>query len=186
VFSWIIAPWVLSMAIVRETPAILAETPLRTLFVIWFFGVLWGVGGLTFGLTMRYLGIALGYAIALGMCAAFGTLVPPIVQGEFAAIVGSQSGQVELLGIVICLGGIALSGQAGMSKERELSDEQKRATVAEFSFGKGLLVALFSGVMSACMNYGFTTPGARWEESPGTCSSSSSGWAARRWASTSS
>lgn len=154
-FSWIVAPWVLAMIILPQTPDILAAASPKSLFWTWLFGVIWGVGGLTFGLTMRYLGIALGYAIALGLCAAFGTLVPPLFKGELITIATTASGQVILLGVLVCLGGIALSGKAGMLKEKELTDEQKQASVQEFSFIKGVLVALVAGVLSAAMAYAF-------------------------------
>jgi len=155
VFSWLVAPWVLALCIVPDTPAVLAAAPAGSLFWTFFFGVMWGIGGLTFGLTMRYLGIALGYAVALGFCAAFGTLVPPIWEGKLGTIVGSTPGRVVLLGVVVCLVGIAASGAAGRSKERELSDEEKKAAVREFSFAKGLVVAVFCGIMSACMSFAF-------------------------------
>jgi L-rhamnose-H+ transport protein len=147
-FSWIVAPWVLAMIILPQTPDILAAASPKSLLWTWLFGVIWGVGGLTFGLTMRYLGIALGYAIALGLCAAFGTLVPPLFKGELVSIATSSSGQVILLGVLVCLGGIALSGKAGMLKEKELTDEEKQASVQEFSFIKGALVALVAGILS--------------------------------------
>lgn len=154
-FSWIIAPWVLAMAILPQTPQILAGADPKALLWTFLFGVIWGIGGLTFGLTMRYLGIALGYAIALGLCAAFGTLVPPLFRGELAEIATSGSGRVILLGVAVCLGGIALSGKAGMSKEKELTDEQKQESVQEFSFFKGVLVAVAAGLLSAAMAYAF-------------------------------
>lgn len=153
-FSWIIAPTVLATWLVPDLWATLAAAPGRALFWAYFFGAMWGIGGLTFGLTMRYLGIALGMAVALGFCAAFGTLVPPIFAGEFGKIIGTSSGLIVLLGVVACLAGIGVSGLAGMSKEKELSPEQKAATVKEFNFGKGMLVATFSGVMSSCFAYG--------------------------------
>jgi L-rhamnose-H+ transport protein len=154
-FSWIIAPWLLASVMTRDLPAVLIEAPASTLFWTYFFGVLWGVGGLTFGLTMRYLGISLGMAVALGFCAAFGTLIPPIFHGEFAIkISGTTSGRVILLGVGVCLAGIGASGMAGMTKEQEMSREQKRAVIKEFNFKKGILLATFSGVMSACFSYG--------------------------------
>jgi L-rhamnose-H+ transport protein len=155
VFSWIVAPWAFSLAILPQTRAILESVPRGPLFWTFFFGVLWGVGGLTFGLTMRYLGIALGYAIALGLCAAFGTLMPPLFNGQLGEIVARGSGQVVVLGVLVCLAGIAVSGRAGVRKEGEVSDEQKKAAVAEFSFGRGMAVAVACGVMSASMAYGF-------------------------------
>ncbi len=154
-FSWIIAPWVLALAMTNDLVSVLREAPASTLFWSYFFGVLWGTGGLTFGLTMRYLGMSLGMAVALGYCAAFGTLMPPIVAGQFVdKLLATTSGQTILAGVVLCLAGIGVAGLAGMSKERELSDEQKSASIREFNFKKGILVATFSGVMSACFAYG--------------------------------
>ena len=154
-FSWIIVPWILAGLITHDLGAVLMETPGSVLFWTYFFGVLWGLGGLTFGLTMRYLGISLGMAIALGLCAAFGTLIPPLFNGEFGTrILGSRSGLIILAGVGVCVAGIALSGMAGMTKEREMSAEQKRAAVREFNFRKGIAVAIFSGIMSACFSYG--------------------------------
>jgi L-rhamnose-H+ transport protein len=154
-FSWIFAPAVAAAVLAPSSWAVLAEAPAKALFWTWFFGFLWGIGGLTFGLTMRYLGIALGYAVALGMCAVFGTLIPPIFDGSIGQVAGSASGQIILVGVAVCIGGIAMSGRAGLRKENELSEESKKASVAEFRFGKGMLVALFAGVMSACMAFGF-------------------------------
>ncbi|MCX6970510.1 MAG: L-rhamnose/proton symporter RhaT [Verrucomicrobia bacterium] len=153
-FSWIIAPLTLASLLVPDLWKSIGATPGTTLFWAYFFGAMWGIGGLTFGLTMRYLGIALGMAVALGFCAAFGTLVPPIFSGQFEKILTTGSGQMILLGVLACLAGIGVSGMAGMSKERELSPEQKAATVKEFNFKKGMLVATFSGVLSSCFAYG--------------------------------
>ena len=154
-FSWIIAPWILAFTMTRDLTQVLHAAPNGSIFWAYIFGVLWGLGGLTFGLTMRYLGMSLGMAVALGYTAAFGTLMPPIFRGEFASqVLGSRSGLIILGGVVICLLGIAFAGGAGVSKEREMSDEQKRASIKEFNLKKGLLVATFSGVMSACFAYG--------------------------------
>ena len=153
-FSWIIAPWLLAWLLVPGFIGVLQQTPMNTIEWVFFFGLLWGIGGLTFGLTMRYLGIALGVAVALGFCATFGTLVPPIFDRTFGLLTGEASGRMVLLGVTVCLVGITVSGLAGMSKERELTDEQKKSTVSEFSFVKGILVAACSGILSACFSYG--------------------------------
>jgi L-rhamnose-H+ transport protein len=153
-FSWIIAPMTLASLLVPDLWATIQSAPGSALFWAYFFGVMWGIGGLTFGLTMRYLGIALGMAVALGFCAAFGTLVPPIFAGQIGDLMSRISGQTILLGVLACLAGIGVSGMAGMSKEKELSPEEKMATVKEFDFGKGMMVAVFSGVMSSCFAYG--------------------------------
>jgi len=122
-FSWIIAPGFFALLMTKDLPAVLSEVSPSTLFWTYFFGVLWGTGGLTFGLTMRYLGISLGMAVALGFCAAFGTLVPPIFDAFFvpnspsiAQVFGTNSGMAILLGVVVCFAGIGVSGMAGMTK----------------------------------------------------------------------
>ena len=154
-FSWIIAPWSLGHLMTRDLLSVLSEASTSTLFWAFFFGLLWGIGGLTFGLTMRFLGLSLGMAVALGLCAAFGTLMPPIFSGVFVhQVLGTGSGRVILLGIVVCLLGIAAAGLAGIFKERAMSPEQQKAAIEEFDLKKGLAVATLSGVMSACFAYG--------------------------------
>src|SRR5579859_4057117 len=139
---------------------VLHEAPGRSIFWTYAFGVLWGLGGLTFGLTMRYLGMSLGMAVALGYTAAFGTLMPPIFSGQFGSeVLGTRSGLIILGGVGVCLTGIVFAGAAGMSKEKEMTEEQKRSAIKEFSLKKGLLVATFSGVMSACFAYGLAAGG---------------------------
>src|ERR1051325_4665456 len=102
-FAWIFAPLVFVLLFVPNTWGILAAAPWKNLAWAYFFGVLWGVGGVTFGLTMRYLGIALGYAMALGFCAAFGTLMPPLFDGTLGPLAQTFPGRVILGGVAICL-----------------------------------------------------------------------------------
>jgi len=154
-FSWIIAPWILASLLTKDLFAVLGQAPPSALFWAFFFGLLWGVGGLTFGLTMRYLGLSLGMAVVLGLCAAFGTLMPPIFRGQFMTqVVGTMSGRVILFGIFVCLAGITAAGLAGISKERVMSPEQQKAAIEEFDLRKGIGVAILSGVMSACFACG--------------------------------
>ncbi|MCL4217053.1 MAG: rhamnose/proton symporter RhaT, partial [Candidatus Hydrogenedentes bacterium] len=98
VFSWLIAPWIAAALTTPHVFTILQEAPAQSIFWSYAFGLLWGIGGLTFGLSMRYLGMSLGYALALGFCAAFGTLIPPLFFGEFGALVAAPSGQMVLAG----------------------------------------------------------------------------------------
>ena len=156
--AWIVAPLVLGSIFVPHLTGILresyAENPHRVLLAL-FFGALWGVGGLTFGLAIRYLGIALGYAIALGLCAAFGTIVPPIVHGEILTILRQSSGQIILLGVAVCVLGVAVNGAAGVSKDKEFTPEEKaEAGETDFSFGKGLAIAILAGLMSSFFAFG--------------------------------
>jgi L-rhamnose-H+ transport protein len=153
--AWLIAPMALALLLVPNLFGILHAAPSSSLMYACFWGVMWGVGGLTFGLSIRYLGIALGYAIALGFCTAFGTLMPPVFSGQMSAIVHEPSGQVILAGVGVCLLAIAVSGLAGYSKEHEISSEDRaEAGERDYSFGKGLAVAIFAGIMSSCFAYG--------------------------------
>ena len=123
------------------------------------FGALWGIGGLTWGLMVRYLGIGLGLAIGCGLCAATGTLIPPIVTGHAADLVKDTGAIIVLVGVIGSLAGIGFVGYAGKLKEGELPEEEKKKAVAEFDFKKGMIVALVSGVCSACMNLGLQSGG---------------------------
>jgi L-rhamnose-H+ transport protein len=154
VMSWIIVPWILAVSLTHNLFHVLQMAPVSAILWTYFFGVLWGLGGLTFGLTMRYLGLSLGMSVALGYTAVFGTLVPPIFHGQFMQLLAQRSGIIILVGVGICIGGIVLAGTAGISKENELSHEEKLATIQEFSLKRGLGVATFCGVMSSCFAFG--------------------------------
>jgi L-rhamnose-H+ transport protein len=156
-FSWVIMPWVIATLTVPQLNSVLKDSPSGTLALTFLFGLLWGIGGLTFGLSMRYLGMSLGYAIALGFCAAFGTIVPPIYDGSIVNLIKLASGQATLAGVAVCLIGIAICGWAGISKEKEMPAEEKQKAIEEFNFIKGLIVAICAGVMSACAAFGFVS-----------------------------
>ena len=133
---------------------VIGETDGATLARCFGFGALWGLGGLTWGLMIRYLGIGLGLAIGCGLCSATGTLIPPIVTGHASDLVKDTPSIVTLASVVVSLVGIVLVGLAGKFKEGELDEEAKKKAVAEFDFKKGMIVAVFSGIASAGMNFG--------------------------------
>lgn len=150
----IVFPAVLAFATVPDLCGVIAKAPGSVLARCAGFGALWGLGGLTWGLMIRYLGIGLGLAIGCGLCSATGTLIPPIVLGEASKLVENTGAVVVLAGVFVSLLGIVFVGLAGKSKESELPEEEKKKAVAEFDFKKGMLVAVFSGVASAGMNFG--------------------------------
>jgi L-rhamnose-H+ transport protein len=157
VAAWVVAPALIAWFFVPNLAGILHQAPPSAFWhaVIW--GALWGIGGLTFGLSIRYLGIGLGYAIALGFCTAFGTLMPPLFSGQIVTIAHQSGGRVILLGVFVCLLAIAVNGLAGYLKEQEVPAEEKAALgERDYSFGKGLAVAIFAGIMSSCFAYGLT------------------------------
>jgi L-rhamnose-H+ transport protein len=154
VAAWLIAPWLLAYFAVPGGNLfhVLSEAPLKAKLLAMLFGALWGIGGLTFGLSIRYLGVALGQSIALGFCAAFGTLIPPIVAG--GQLFATRAGILTIIGVIICIFGITIIGYAGALKSKGLSDEERRQAVKEFALKKGLLIAIFAGIMSACFSFG--------------------------------
>jgi L-rhamnose-H+ transport protein len=160
VAAWLIAPSVLAYLFVPHLSTILHESyaadPKSFHYAI-LFGILWGFGGLTFGLAIRYLGLALGYAIALGLCTFFGTIIPPIYYGQLTTIAHLSSGRTILAGLAVCLLAVAINGAAGVSKDKEFTFEEKQeAGEQDFSFIKGIAVAIFAGIMSSFFAFGLS------------------------------
>ncbi|VBB47990.1 L-rhamnose-H+ transporter [uncultured Paludibacter sp.] len=152
VFAWIIFP-LLGAFLANSLPElfqIYSANAISTWKTIGF-GVLWGVGGLTFGLSMRFLGIALGQSVALGTCAAFGTLIPAVLSGTNLF---SPKGLILLLAVIVTLIGIALVGYAGNLRSKNMSEEERKKAIKDFALKKGLIIALLAGVMSACFSLG--------------------------------
>ena len=151
VFAWLVFPFLGALLAVPEGHSlfeIYAAHPTDALWAM-FFGVLWGVGGLTFGLSMRYLGVALGQSVALGTCAGLGTILTPIFTGNTSDLTTPV-----LVGVVVTLLGIGIIGYAGSLKSASLSEEEKKKAVKDFNFTKGITVALLAGFMSACFSIG--------------------------------
>ena len=161
VFAWLLLPLLGALLAVPAGHSLFELFTAEQSFNIWMtilFGVLWGVGGLTFGLSMRYLGVALGQSIALGTCAGLGTIMGPVLLNVFFPEQDPLSKLTfsVILGVVVCLLGIAIIGIAGSMKSAGLSEEEKKAAVKDFNFPKGLAIALLAGFMSGCFNVGLT------------------------------
>ena len=159
VFAWLLLPFLGAMLAVPAGESLwglFADVPSFNLWMTVFFGVLWGIGGLTFGLSMRYLGVALGQSIALGTCAALGTIMGPVLMNVFFPELGALTSLTfaVVLGVVVTLVGIAVIGVAGSMKASTLSEEEKKIAVRDFNFPKGLAIALLAGFMSGCFNVG--------------------------------
>ena len=161
-FSWLIVPPIAAYLTVPGFVDIIREVSNTVFYFTFLMGLLWGIGGLTYGLGVRYLGMSLGNSVTLGFCAAFGAIVPSVyysinpTEGKisFTDMLASSGGQLVLLGVLVCLIGIALSGRAGMLKEKEISKEESKKSIAEFSLVKGLIIAIISGILSSFMNFG--------------------------------
>ncbi|MEO6148654.1 MAG: L-rhamnose/proton symporter RhaT [Mucilaginibacter sp.] len=161
-FSWLIVPPLAAWLTIPGFGAIISGTGSHILGLTYTMGILWGIGGLTYGLGVRYLGMSLGNSVVLGFCSAFGALLPAIfydfypVEGKtsFTQMLGTQGGSLVLIGVAICLLGIFICGRAGVMKEREITEAEKKESVEEFNLVKGLIVAIISGTLSACFNFG--------------------------------
>ena len=150
-FSWLIAPWLGAFIGSKDLLGVLASTPMHTLLICYLCGAGWGFGGLTFGLTMRYLGLSLGMAVALGLTTVIGTLGPPVFQGTLGALIAKPGSLYTFIGIATVIVGIVIVALAGRAKESEVPDA---ATGSEFDLKKGILIAVFSGVMSSFFAFG--------------------------------
>lgn len=164
-FSWLIVPPLAAWLTIPHFTDIISSTGFSTLLITFFFGLLWGIGGLTYGLGVRYLGVSLGSSIILGLCMVFGALIPSIyydfspVAGKdtFSMMCGSGWGLTVLSGLVVCILGIIICGKAGTMKEKQLrasSDPHGMEVKTEYKFALGMFVSIVSGVLSACFNFG--------------------------------
>ena len=159
VFAWLVLPFLgmlLAVPAGHSLGGMFAAAPSFNIWMTVLFGVLWGVGGLTFGLSMRYLGVALGQSIALGTCAGLGTVMGPLLLQVFFPETDpiSQLTAAVIIGVVVTLAGIAIIGVAGSMKARSLSPEEQKAAVKDFNFPRGLAIALLCGLMGGCFNVG--------------------------------
>ena len=165
-FSWLIVPPLAAWLTIPGFADIIRGTEFSTFCFTYFFGLLWGIGGLTYGLGVRYLGVSLGSSIILGLCMVFGSLIPSIyydfspVAGKdtFSIMANSSWGRTVLAGLLVCIVGIIICGKAGTMKEKQLNaagtDPHGMEIKAEYKFGLGMLVSIISGVLSACFNFG--------------------------------
>ncbi len=161
-FSWLIIPPLAAWLTVPDFTAIISQAGASTFWWTYFWGLLWGIGGLMYGLGMRYLGMSLGNSVLLGFTSAFGALAPSIYYNfhpepgktTFHDLLTNPWGRIVLVGALLCLLGIYICGKAGVLKERELPEEKKKESIKEFNLLKGLVVCIISGILSACFNYG--------------------------------
>ncbi len=160
-FSWIVVPPIAAMLTIPNFVEIIKSADNSILSYTFLFGLLWGIGGLTYGLGVRYLGVSLGSSIILGLSMVFGSLMPSIyyffnkVEGKHGIdyFFTTQSGVCILLGLLVCVLGVYLCGKAGVSKEKHLSS-LSTAGKSDYNFGLGIVVAIVSGILSACFNFG--------------------------------
>jgi len=158
-------PMLAVLLTIPDWQGILQATKGNVLLNTYTMGLLWGIGGLTYGLAIRYLGMSLGNSVLLGITSVVGSLGLPILRNvpgvaelipnglSFTDLFSSAGGRIVLLGILILLVGIILSGRAGIKKDRDLGTN-KDGVNSEFKLSKGLMIAIVSGVLSAFFSFG--------------------------------
>jgi L-rhamnose-H+ transport protein len=160
-FSWLIVPPIAAWLTIPDFIYIITEADVAILGYSYLFGLLWGIGGLTYGLGIRYLGVGLGSSIILGLTMVFGSLMPSFyyqlnpTEGKeaFEVFYTVRWGIITLIGLAICIAGIIFCGKAAVIKEKELGGG-KDESISEFRFGLGITLAIVSGILSACFNFG--------------------------------
>lgn len=156
IFAWLVFPFLGALLAIPEGHslsdlfALMAADPKASWLTI-LFGALWGVGGLTFGLAMRYLGVALGQSIGLGLCSGLGAILGPVLTGNATSLT-----MAVIIGVIVTIIGIAIIGIAGAMKAKSLPEEERKKAVKDFNFGKGIVIAVICGLMSACFNIGLS------------------------------
>lgn len=161
-FSWLIVPPLAAYLTVPGFMDIIRQGSSQVLWTTFLMGLLWGIGGLTYGLGVRYLGVSLGSSIILGLCSVFGALVPSVYyyfrpkvgKDTIADLFGTSWGQMVLLGLLLCIVGIVICGKAGSMKDKDLGKSHVDASGSEFYLVRGLILAVISGVLSACFSFG--------------------------------
>ncbi len=149
-FCWFLLPIIGAMFTIPHLLTVLREAPRDAVLHSFLLGAAYGIGGTAFGISIRYIGFSLTYAIAVGLSSVLGTLIPPLVKGTLGATLDKPGAEWIIGGIVAGTLGIAGAGWAGRLKERDLSSQD---LTGQFSLLKGLLLSLLAGVLSAV--YGF-------------------------------
>jgi len=149
-FCWLLLPLLGAALTIPDLLAVLREAPRDAMLRSFLLGAAYGIGGTAFGISIRYIGFSLTYAIAVGLSSVLGTLMPPLVKGTLGVTLARAGADYIVAGIVAGVLGIAAAGWAGRLKERDLNAQQAGG---QFNLGRGLLLSLLAGVLSAV--YGF-------------------------------
>jgi L-rhamnose-H+ transport protein len=153
--AYIIFPFIACLIFVPEFVSIYKAIPTGILLKVFLLGVIYGIGNLSFGLSLRYLGISLGYALSLGLMLAIGTLIPPLIDGRLSIMIARSGGHLLITGVLVACCGITLSGWAGFLKDKRISTSEKQKNISEFNFLKGFFAAILVGITGSAMSLGF-------------------------------
>lgn len=153
--AYIIFPLLACIVLAQGFVSVIQNTDSKTIISVFLLGAVYGIGNLSFGLTLRYLGLSLGYALSLGLMLGIGTLIPPLLDGRLTIILQKEGGALLIYGVITASFGIVLSAWSGIMKDKQVSDSIKKESISEFNLVKGILAALLVGVAGSAMSLGF-------------------------------
>ena len=152
--AYVVFPLISCVLFSPEYLQVFRDIPFTTLLWVFFLGAVYGIGNLSFGLSLRYLGISLGYALSLGLMLAIGTLVPPLIDGRLTEMLSTSGGDQLIMGIVVACVGIALVGYTGSLKDKIRSRTGSQESIKEFNFTKGVFAAILVGLTGSAISLG--------------------------------
>ncbi len=147
---WLVLPWIFAWFTIPELGAVLAEAPRQAMLKSYLLGVLYGVGGISFGVAIRYIGYSLTYALAISISCVLGTLIPPLMNGTLGATLTTNAGLYVIAGVLLGGGAMFVTGYAGFRRERETSGPGQ---TTPFNAHLGLPIVIVAGVLSAVFNF---------------------------------
>ena len=153
--AYILFPLIACLVFSPDFIRIIQSTPSETVLTVFLLGAVYGIGNLSFGLALRYLGLSLGYSLSLGLMLAIGTLIPPMIDGRLQVMMQNPGGTLLILGVMVACFGIALSAWAGILKDKHVSAAKKQESIGEFNLVKGSMAAVLVGITGSAMSLGF-------------------------------
>ena len=148
-FGLLVLPWMIDFATVPSVASVYAGASPSTLIMVLLFGLLWGVGATLFGLAIDRVGMALGFALILGVTSSFGSLIPMAILHSQHLL--AKRGLALIAGSAVMVVGLAFLALAGRVRESDLGT----GNGVRSGFGVGLVLCVFSGIFSSMMNFSF-------------------------------
>jgi L-rhamnose-H+ transport protein len=148
---WFVLPWIFAWLTIPELGAVLAEAPRDAMLKSYALGALYGVGGIAFGVSIRYIGYSLTYAVAIGVSCVLGTFLTPMLQGQLGEALAKNGSAFVVVGVLLGAIAMLVTGWSGLRRERELAaaDADASAPVMKFNARIGLPICLLAGILSA-------------------------------------
>jgi L-rhamnose-H+ transport protein len=157
-FVTVLIPTTIFPLIAKGLFATCATVGLSALLPVLIFGFLWGLGSMALGMSFAFIGLSLAYAINYGAQIACGGVGPMMIHNRDQA--GTPHGLVILVGVAICIVGVAVCGRAALLRETsQKAGTTSASTAGQPNMTKGLTLAMLSGALCACYSIAFSYGG---------------------------